>query len=599
MSTTQEPKSEIEKFFDDCTYKPQIAEAVTQEDRIGFFVQTQLQNTLYVQSETSINRLWNENNTFIGWIKSVMRKDNFVAYMKYFRHPLPTTTLIQDDILPELSKVLDAQNQYFSYNFSSIARETEANKFLKDKYATYYKDVIFDALINNHNSVVITDYNTPADPYRILINIRNIMAIEPDTDGNIKKIVFKGVDIKGNKRYFYYTDEFYSVYKEIPPEERSQTGKYQLVKKKAHKLKACPADFISQKPLNSKLFVVRKSIFSNFIEKLENYVNYYLLQKMFVPHGALPVITYYKQNKGKCKASWEDGTFCSGGWLATSKGLLGNRDEKVPCPVCNENTIITAGSVIKLPIPKFDDRTGSKPFDLNANFVKFHHAPVALQKWFDEFVEKKREEIRTELVGKALEKENSQAKNVEQIKAGNRILENTLLYFSNQLSSLRKILDAKLLTIKFKDAYQGSIITFGTEFYLETESELRMMLNSASDPITKDNIKTRINFAVYKNNPDLLARNDILNKLLPYSTTKDSEMSALVDRIDPVEFELRMNFTWYIDSFEAEYADLVIFINDTFSKEAKMSAKLNIIRTILYNMAKKRAIKIKPASENN
>jgi len=583
---------DIEKYIKDNRFKSEIARAIQQEDRIAYFVQTQLQDAVYSNSTASIDGVWEADNQFLAWIRSWMRKENFVAYMKYYRHPLPTTTLIQDDILPELSKVLEAQNQYFNYNFSSTARENDATAFLKENYSTYYRDVIFEALINNHNSIVVTDYVKTSDPYRLMINIRDVVAISPDTDKDIKEIVFKGLNQEGEDRLYYYTDKFYSVWK-IAPEDKQEDGKkYIRESYNTHTLKKCPADFISQKALNSKLFVVRKSLFSNFIEKMENYVNYHVMQKMFIPHGALPVITHYKQNKGRCKPSqskFADGTYCNDGWLANSNGILGSRDAKIPCPICNKPTIITAGSIVRMAVPKFG-KNGEKPFDLNANFVKFHYAPVPLQKWLEEFVGIKREEIRYEIVGRVTEKENSQAKNVEQVRAGNRILENTLLYFSNQLSSLRHILDSKTLTIKFGDAYRGMVGTFGTEWYLETEKQLREMLKLAADPIQKDNLKVRINFAVYKNNADLLARNDILYKLLPYMTLTDSELMTNKEKINKLDFELRINFNYYIDAFEAEYADISIFINKFFSEGIAMSDRLNVVKTLLYKMAEVRAI---------
>ena len=128
------------------------------------------------------------------------------------------------------------------------------------------------------------------------------------------------------------------------------------------------------------------------------------------------------------------------------------------------------------------------------------------------------------------------------------------------------------------------------------------MLKDASDPISKDNIKTRLNFAVYKNNPDLLQRNDLFQKILPYSALTDAEIISNREQINPLDYELRINFLWYIDTFEAEYTDIVLFIDGYFKEDTPMSDRLNSIKTILYRMAEKRAIKKieeKPASKED
>ena len=67
----------------------------------------------------------------------------------------------------------------------------------------------------------------------------------------------------------------------------------------------------------------------------------------------------------------------------------------------------------------------------------------------------------------------------------------------------------------------------------------------------KQNLIKRINYAVYKDNPRELERIYLLYRLLPYSTVTDIDFLT----ITPINYklrELRLNFKYYIDSFEAE-----------------------------------------------
>jgi hypothetical protein len=561
----------IKDFLETCKYKSEISEAVAYENKLAYFIQTHLNSDVYVNKTSTINNTWYSNNPFINWIKSWMRKENFDSYLKFLRNPLPTASLVQDDIVPELKKVFDATNAYYNYNFTSNGSKATSGELIKEN-AGYCKDVVFDALINNHNSIAITDFIESSKPYRYLINIDSVKCIEPTINGEIKRIVFTGVNQEGEKRWFYYTDEFYAVY--IKSDEN-----FTEESKNLHNIGACPADFISVEPLNVNKFVVRKSIFSNFAEKFENYVNYYTLQKMCLPHGAIPVITHYKKNNTVCETKFENGTQCVKGYISGQNGVIGDKDNLIPCPVCNSKTIIQAGTVIGLPVPKFGEN-GERPFDLNANFVKFHYIPVDILKWWDEFVDKKASEIKFQLVGKGLEDSNGQAKNKDQIARGNQTLENTLIELSAKLSKLQKSLDSKMLKIAFGDSFISCFIDKGTDFYLETEFELRDSLTKAIDPIDKENIISRINYSLYKNNPQRLLRNSFMYKLLPYSTITDSEFNSM-SGVDPEMRELRLNFPYYIDLFEGQYGDLDIFLNNYFGENVTDSNKLEMARKLL------------------
>ena len=563
----------IKDFIDNCKLKPEIIEAINYEKKLAYFIQTQLNTTLYTNSDEAINNIWNTSNPFISWVKNWMRKENFKSYMKFLRHPLPTASLIQDDIVPELKKVFDATNARYDYLFSSNANKPASEKLLS-KYGNYFKDEIFNLLINSHNSIVITDFKEKRNPYRFTIGIKSVKAIEPTLNGTIKGIVFEGVNEAGEERHYFYTDQFYSVYTKAD-------DVYTLESSNPHDLGECPADFISVDPINTEKFVIRKSIFSNYLEKFENYVNYYTLQKMCLPHGAIPVITHYKQNNKPCEKTFENGTRCIGGYLSGLNGVLGNKDSLISCPVCNEKTIIQAGTVIGLPIPRFGDN-GESPIDLNANFVKFHYIPVDILKWWNEFVAEKYDEIKYQLVGKGTEQSNGQAKNKDQIARGNQTLENTLIELSDKLSKLQTSIDGKLLKIAFGKSFKSAYIDKGTDFYLETEFELRDSLEKAIDPIDKENLISRINYSIYKNNPDALERSNLLYKMLPYSTLTDDQFISMT--VDPKMKELRLNFRYYIDAFEAEYGEINVFFNEYFGENVPMNKKLTIARDMLIKL---------------
>ena len=90
----------MKEFLTECKYKSEIAEAVAYEQKLAYFIQTHLNTDVYINSELSISNIWESSNPFINWIRGWMREENFTSYLKFLRHPLPTASLIQDDIIP-------------------------------------------------------------------------------------------------------------------------------------------------------------------------------------------------------------------------------------------------------------------------------------------------------------------------------------------------------------------------------------------------------------------------------------------------------------------------------------------------------------------
>jgi hypothetical protein len=51
--------------------------------------------------------------------------------------------------------------------------------------------------------------------------------------------------------------------------------------------------------------------------------------------------------------------------------------------------------------------------------------------------------------------------------------------------------------------------------------------------------------------------------------------------VDPKMKELRLNFKYYIDAFEAEFGELNVFFNEYFGEDVSMSNKLTVARELL------------------
>lgn len=581
---------DLVKIISDCPWRKELSEAITHEDRIRYFIETDISNVTFNTQDYNIHitesGLASISNPFIGWVKSILRIDNYKSFLKFYRKPLPTVALIQDNIIPELKKVFDSRNSIFDYYFNDEAVKTDAlTEFSENGYQQYVKNKVWSEMIYRHNSIVITDIENSDNgkTYRYIVPIRSVMAIYLDTDGKIEQIVFRGKDREsGEKRAYHYTKEKFVVYKEV------DKTKFEFFYEKTHDLKSCPADFISQETLKKDKSIIRKSLFSNYIEKFEKYVFYYCLYKMLIPHGALPVITHYRQKKEPCNNTFEDGTHCKKGYLANSLGYLGGKDNLVNCPMCNPKSIIQAGSVITMDDPvsialKLQKGGDEKipVTDLNANFVRFHHAPVDILKWIKDYLDDLEAEIIIKITGSEFETAREDAKNIDQIKKGLRSIKNTLLGIGDDLSTLRKSIDDKYFILGYGDRYDGSTISYGTDWYLESEKELLELQGQTKNPIEFASIQKRINETLYRHDEVQLTRIQILYSILPYSNKEDFKTAVDSNQVDPIDFELQTKFNYYIRMFEAKYGNIVTFVNTTFPEGTTMDKRIDFVNEVI------------------
>lgn len=522
-----------------------LAKAREQQKQLSYFTQSSLQEDITQQYiKQWADRKYAGNDKFLAWVKMVFRTENFLSFFKYFRNPVPSARLINDKVIPQLERVFYSDDSYTKYTISgkevSTPPELDSEDF--DKW-------IFDALLFRHNDILITDLKGVNEPFRELISINNVIAIE-SSRSKIKRLAYTAsvnvTDELGNVAmqtgYIYMDAMIYAFYNE----------KFEQVFVIPHDLGECPADYISAEAFSDD-DVIRKSIFSYIRPDLEEYVFLKTLQKMTEPNGAIPITTTLKTKEKDGKndiQGQKDGEPMSSLTIGGQKASLGKE-------ITDTESHIQTGLNVKVPIIKKDD--GSIDMEAVKHFINFFHMPVEAMKYLKERVIEIENNVVICLTGDNSSEQNESAKNELQVGKSYISKQDVLRQRSTELSRIRKISDFKFLALQHgKDNVRNDAF-FGSDFFLESQSELYELFKTSPNTIERKNILVRLTKNKNRFNRDKMAREVLLYELLPYVSDIDFDKAIANKSVDEVTFQYQTRFDYWLCLFESKYGDILLF----------------------------------------
>ena len=550
------------QFIKDKVGNQFLAIAKRQQKQLSYFTQSSVQEDL---SSTYLdewaNRNYQSKDSFLTWVKMLFRTDNFLTFFKYHRYPVSSSKLINNKIKPQLSRVFHSEDSYFKY--SVRGKEEETPDFLKAKD---FNQTIFDALLFRHNDIVVQDMSGINEPYRKLISIDNVLAIESH-NSNIEKLAYSAT-VEINEEYVngiaYMDSERWAFY-----DKDCETLLFEV----AHDLDECPADWVSKEPFGSDNDIVRKSLFSHVKADLEEYVFMKTLQKLTDPNGAFPIITMLQSKKKDNSSHGKKGLGDKEPMAANMIG--GQQSEEYQKTVSGSDSEIQAGTVVKVPPIKKDD--GSFDMEAVKSYMNFFHHPVENLRYIKERIEDIEFDILSNVLGDLADQTNER-KNELQVKGGFVSAEDRIREVSANLSRIREHSDFKMMALKYGRESVSVNAFYGSDFFLESQETLYNLFENSPNPIERRNILTRLSKNRNKFNKEKSEREVILYSLIPYTSDKDFETAIEQMAVDKATFQLQTRFNYWISMFEAQYGDIVFFWNDT---EATTSEKLIMINNLI------------------
>lgn len=565
----------------------EIQAAREEQKYFQFLIETELTNKkIGKYADKLTGACFPEDNPLMDWLKSMFNIKNYRQLSKWIRHPLPTVKVVQNDILPELEKVFESQNPNFDYDFTTPNIKSDALEYYaKIKGDEFYRKEFFHEYIYRYNSIQVTDLRDTNEPYWFFVDINSLEAIDFTVDDKIKLIHFKEKrKIEHNGRKYKEIDYLYdeTSYRAYVLED----DKYIEILNNPHVLGRCPAFFIADRK-NSNQRVPRKNIISNFQHDLERLIVFSSVFDRLKLFGGVPVASHWNMKTKPCGKKWGNYECKDGHVFDNSLGAYSVIGNVIQTCSCRESSAIEAGSVASLTVTQDQLNSPNAKFvDLNANFLKWHFIPEAILKWWNDFVQEfPFNEIISSLTG-IPDSDNGTPKNQDQIRSMRDRLRNTLVSLSSDLSMRRTTGDTMLFVLRYGHSKVVNIhADYGTDFYLETEEEIRKMLNESQNQLQRQNFSDRLNMMMFKNNKREMIRQKALRMLMPYVDTVDADFYNLTN-VSVQDMELRTNFNKYISDFEGRFGKLdtvILSMGDISFTQSVQTIYNQLINKIIIN----------------
>ncbi|MEN8122212.1 MAG: hypothetical protein ABFS35_17835 [Bacteroidota bacterium] len=534
--------------------------ASKQQNQISYFTQSSIQKEINIEYlKQWANRKYLSDDYFLNWVKAVFKTDNFLTFFKYFRQPLASARLVNSKIKDPLSRVFFAEDSYFKYEING-KDVIEPDELKTDAF----NDKIFKTLLFNHNDILIHDLNGVNKPFREMISIHNVKAIE-SKDSVITRIGYSAVvmiDGEKKKGYIYMDAERY-VFVDKDFEELLNIP---------HDLGVCPADYVAKDAFSDD-DVVRKSIFSYAVEEFEEYVFLKTLQRMTEPNGAIPIVTQLdvktKKKEGVDTANNDPMSSIGGQQSDVKSEAIGTGNDSP----------LQAGSRIKVPMIRKEDN--SLDMDAVTNFLRFFYVPIEALNYLNKRIEEIEKDIIITLLGDYSE-ENEASKNEMQVSKSYQNKQDKLRSLALQMTRIRNLSDYKMLGLQHG---KDSVIVdgfYGSDFFIETTTDLYKLYQNSPNAIERRNILMRLAQNRNKFNPNKADREKIMYNLMPYAS--DIDFDKAIDRgLDDVTFHYQTRFNYWISLFEASYGDILFFWKLLGGSE---SENLSAINNLIINNIK-------------
>ena len=553
------------EFIEKGLNKDSITKASTQEAQLSYFLQSDLQDNRVSQEYINqwANRNYQSSDYFLNYVKTVFKTDNFLFFFKYMRKPLPSTKLINNKIKPQLNRVFTSENSDFKYDVTNV----DTQEISETLNTPTFEDELFEKLLFQHNSILIEDLKSDEvnSPYRYFIDIERVVSLNHDCE-RITQIAYSGVaviDGMEQKGIIYIDDKEYALYR----------TDYTLIASVPHDLGICPANFISKAKYKDN-FVIRESLFTYIREELEEFVFLKTIQKMTEPNGAIPVVT-------KLEVPEDDSDIKGSNGEMPANNTMGSQVAEFHSENTEKVGDLQAGTIHDIPIESITKDDGSLDMEAVKSFLNFFYVPTEALTYLKDRINEIENSIISTIIG-TIDSSNEESKNELQIEKSVIVLENTLIYFADNLNTIRKASDYNMLSLKYgKERVNEVFIFYGTDFFLDSQSKLYEDLEKAPNPIERKNLLVRINQNKYKNNKDQMIRQKLLYDLLPFVSDKDFEIAA--PSLDQITKQYQLRFNYWIGIFEAIYGDIVTFFGEL---DTDTAARLKLINDLIINIIK-------------
>lgn len=546
-----------------------VSKAVRHQNRIRFHAQTELSASLAQPTAD-----------FLAFVSNLIPHDKFKLFKEMFRYPLKTNE-VTGICFDKLSRVFDGRNPAFEYDFASPEDRDDWEDYRRSRLhePEIWHTEGWEHFKTDINSVLVVDLPEHQDgerpePYFYWLPIDCVL----DWDGHgddLDHIVFT---TDHDKRIAVIDDTSYRIYTR---DAGRNIGS--LMSEHPHGLGFCPARFFWQDAISLRDPYIKQSVLTKELESLDWYLFFHISKRHLDLYGSYPIYSGYEQSCDFSNA--ENGDYCDGGYLKNKQGYYKLDTAGLPCrcPKCGDKRIAGVGSFVEVPIPvegQPDLRNPVQMLSVDRSSLDYNVTEE----------ERLKDDIIASVVGMQEEQMSTQAVNESQVRATFESQSTILNRVKKGFEAAQKFVDDTICRLRYGASFSGSVINYGTEFFIYSASELRERYKTAKESGASeselDALQNQIIETEYRTNPAKRHRLMLLSELEPYRHLTRDEMLTLYREgvVTSDELRLKLNFMALIRRFERENTNIL-----EFGSAIPYERKIEIIKATLDGYAKESA----------
>ena len=554
--------NQIKQILQKPSKRQVIQKAVNMQRRLRFHTETNI-------AVSDINQ---PTTIFLQWVKTLLPKDKFNIFLQLFKFPLPTPAVVED-VYRELERVFYSRNSSSSYQFtdSELAEDWANYKKNSLNEPEVWKTTGWKRMQVSPNSILVVDLpqiqkSSRPEPYFYWLEIDAVIDYQLSKldDNAFEWLIFN----QPNHQIAVFDDTYIRVY-QLNEKNEIQS----LVSEASHDLGYCPARFFWSTQLNEKNKDLKKNPITKELSNLDWYLFFALSKQHLDLYAPYPIYSAYEAD---CNfENNETGDYCDGGFLRNAKGeyKILNDGTVERCPCCSEKRIAGPGSFLEVPVPNqsegvVDMRNPVQITTIDKDSLDYNVSECARLK----------NEIVISVVGSGGTVSEKEAINETQVTANFESKTSVLNALKTNFELAQKFIEDTICKLRYGDAFISSSISWGTEFYVFTVTELYSKYKQAKENGASnselDAISQQILEVEYRNNPLVLQRMLILKQLEPYPHKTLDEVIKLFEKglLDEKLVKLKINFNTLVDRFERENINII-----EFASKKPLRDKINII----------------------
>ena len=544
--------NQIKQILQKPSKRQVIQKAVNMQRRLRFHTETNV-------AVSDINQ---PTTVFLDWVRRLLPKDKYNIFLQLFKFPLPTPAVVED-VYRELERVFYSRNSSSSYQFTDSELAEDWSQYRKSNLnePEVWKTTAWKRMQVSPNSILVVDLplvqtSTRPEPYFYWLEIDSVIDYEfSKQDENLFNwLIFN----QPEHRIAVFDNTSIRIY-QLNEKNEIQS----LVSEARHDLGYCPARFFWSTQLNEKNKDIKKNPITKELSNLDWYLFFALSKQHLDLYAPYPIYSAYEAD---CNfENSETGDYCDGGFLRNAKGeyKILNDGTVEKCPCCSEKRIAGPGSFLEVPIPNqtegvADMRNPVQITTIDKNSLEYNVNECARLK----------NEIVISVVGSGGTVSEKEAINETQVTANFESKTSVLNALKTNFELAQKFIEDTVCKLRYGSAFISSSVSWGTEFYVFTVTELYSKYKQAKENGASnselDAISQQILEVEYRNNPLVLQRMLILKQLEPYPHKTLDEVLKLYEKklIDEKLVKLKINFSTLVDKFERENINIIEFASN-------------------------------------